>query len=434
MRQVIKNARIWGVTGLAEKADLYFREGVIEGMGLGGEVDRVWDAKGALLAPAFIDLQTHLCEPGFEVREGLESGLKAAVAGGFGTVVMMPDTDPILDDPAQVAQIQAKASALGFAKLCPAGALSRGMQGEQLSDMWALREAGVVMVTDGTKAVKDGHLFRRACEYAAEVGLLVQGGSLDASLCQGGVMHEGRVSERLGLPGQPAIAERLALFRDAEIARQTGARVHFGPITTEESLLLALWLRERGAPISIATTPHHLLLSDESMASFDPRYKVSPPLRPPADVKALRKALTDGLFDCLSTDHQPWTLAEKELDLLQAPSGIGGLETAWAVLYTSLVVPRLMELDVLLRAWTQGPAKVMGWPTPKLEEGSPATMVLLDLDQARPVEEKQLASKARLSPWEGQMLCGWPVATFVEGRCSFLREENGLSREGFLGH
>lgn len=427
MRQVIKNARIAGVTAGTEIADLYWRDGVIEGVGVGGEVEQAWDAKGALLAPALIDLQAHFCDPGHEVREGLASGMKAASAGGFGTVVVMPDTEPVLDDAAQVAHLRARAQALGGVRLHVAGALSRGQAGEQIADMAALQSAGVVLVTDGVMAVRDGHLFRRACEYAAELGLLVQGGGLESNLCQNGVMHEGRVGERLGLPGQPAIAERVALYRDAEIARMTGARVHFGHVTTGESVQLLAWLRAQGAPISMGTTAHHLLLSDESMASFDPRCKVLPPLRPPSDKKALRQALADGLIDCLSTDHQPWTLAEKEQDLLQAPAGIAGLETAWAVLYTALVMPRLLTVEQLLGLWTRGPARVMGWKEPCLAAGEAADMVLLDLDTPRSVEASSFLSKARISPWDGQNLCGWPMATFVEGRCCFVRDGFGAS-------
>ncbi len=425
MRQMIKDARIAGLTEGTEVADLYWRDGVIEGVGVGGEVDRVWEAKGAFLAPALMDLQAHFCDPGQEVREGLAAGMKAAAAGGFGTVVVMPDTEPVLDDAAQVAHLQARAEALGGVRVRVAGALSRGLNGEQIADLAALQQAGVVLATDGVMAVRDGHLFRRACEYAEELGLLVQGGGLDRNLCQAGVMHEGRVSERLGLPGQPAIAERLALYRDAEIARMTGARVHFGQVTTSESVELLAWLRAQGAPISVGTTPHHLLLSEESMAPFDPRCKVFPPLRPPSDAKALRQALIDGKIDCIATDHQPWTLAEKEQDLVQAPAGIAGLETAWAVLYTALVVPRLLTVERLLELWTSGPARVMGWKEPRLVAGEAADMVLLDLDTPRPVEPMGFFSKSRISPWDGQNLCGWPIATFVRGQCCFTREGFG---------
>jgi dihydroorotase len=422
-RIVIQRARLLDSDGDHGVRDLYLQDGLIEGFDLGGDVDASFDADGCTVTPAFIDLHTHLRVPGGEVKEDLASGLRAAVAGGYGTVVSMANTTPVVDDPGLVAELIAKAEALGLARLRPAAALSQGLEGKRLTDFAALQAAGAVMITDDGIPVADGHLMRRACEYARELGLVIQTHSEEPSLRQGGVMNEGEVSVRLGLPGNPVAAETVMIFRDCEVARMTGARVHIAHVSSARGMQVVAWFKAQGAPVSCEVTPHHLTLTDEALATFDPLYKVAPPLRTAADVAALREAVARDVVDCVGSDHAPHTRAEKELDMLEAPFGIANLEVAFPLLYTRLVHEGGLELPQLLRLLQRGPAEVMGWPVPRLAPGEAADVTVLDLGRERPVEAASFKSKARFSPWDGEELFGWPVATFVRGRQVFARKD-----------
>ncbi|HEX7004894.1 MAG TPA: dihydroorotase [Trueperaceae bacterium] len=421
MRTAIRNARL--VDGLGEhgKGDLYLKDGRIEGVDLGGEVDEEYDVAGHLVTPAFIDLHAHLREPGQEVKEDLESGLGAAVAGGFGTVVSMANTSPVIDEPGLVSQLVEKAQGLGLARLRPAAALSHGLAGQRLTDFAALRQAGAVMITDDGIPVNDGHLMRRACEYAAELGLVIQTHSEEPSLRGDGVMNEGPVSQRLGLPGNPVAAEAVMVYRDCELALLTGCRVHIAHVSSRRALQVIESFKAAGAPVTAEVTPHHLTLTDDCLTSFDPVYKVAPPLRTGDDVAALREGLAGGLVDTVGTDHAPHTRAEKERDMLEAPFGIANLEVAFPLLYTRLVGEGVLSLPTLLERLQGGPARVMGWEPPTLEPGKPADLTVIDLRSELPVEPGTFRTKAKFTPWDGQLLTGWPVHTFIGGRKVFER-------------
>ncbi len=401
--------------------DLYLRDGVIEGIDLGGAVDLEVDAADRVVTPAFLDLHVHLRDPGQETKEDLASGLAAASAGGFGTVVSMANTSPVVDDPGIVADLVTRAARVPGARLRPAAALSKGLRGQELTDMAALKAAGAVMVTDDGVPVSDARLFRSACHYAAELGLVVQTHSEDPTLRDDGVMNEGAVSERLGLPGNPVEAEAVMLFRDGEIARLTGARVHLAHVSSARGLEVARWLKSSGAPVSVEVTPHHLTLTDEALAGYDPVFKVAPPLRREEDVEALRAGLTDDAVDSIGTDHAPHTLAEKQQDMLSAPFGIANIEVCFPLLHTRLVEAGHLTLERLLWLLQDGPARVMGWPAPRLKPGSPADVTVLDLGSRAPVDGSALRTKAKHSPWQGQQLSGWPVATLVDGALVFER-------------
>ncbi|MDE0527333.1 MAG: dihydroorotase [Truepera sp.] len=416
-RVLIQNARLR--PGDAALHDLYLRGGVVEGLDLGGAAAETFDAAGNLVVPAFIDLHAHLREPGQEVKEDLTSGLAAAAAAGYGTVVSMANTEPPIDEPGLVTELIARAERLGQARLRPAAALSRGLRGEQLSDFAALQEAGAVMVTDDGLPVADAHLMRRACEYAAELGLVVQTHSEAPDLRQDGVMNEGEVSQRLGLPGNPVAAEVIQIARDCEIARLSGGRVHIAHVSSRRGLEVVERAQAEGVPVTTEVTPHHLTLSDRVLEQFDPIHKVAPPLRTEADIAYLRSALRHGLIECIGTDHAPHTRAEKELDLLEAPFGIANIEVAFPLLYTRLVATDELELARLLELLTAGPAGVMGWPKPTLEPGAPADLTVIDLETERPVRPETFLSRAKFSPWAGEALRGWPVMTFVRGRRVF---------------
>ena len=411
-RTLIKNAHLLN----SGPTNLYLKNGLIEGFNLGGEVDETYDAENNLVTPAFIDLHAHLREPGGEVKEDLRSGLSAAAAGGYGTVVSMANTSPPVDDPGVVADLIVKAERIEQARLRPAATLSRGLRGEQLTDFAALKDAGAVMITDDGIPVVDSHLMRRACEYAAELGLVIQTHSEDPSLRQDGVMNDGVVSQRLGLPGNPVAAEAAMIYRDCEIALLTGARVHIAHVSSKRGMQVVEWFKEQGAPVTCEVTPHHLTLTDESLTSFDPIYKVAPPLRTRADVDYLRGALKRGVVDCIGTDHAPHTRAEKERDMLEAPFGIANIEVAFPLLYTELVGAGVLTLGELLDLLQRGPALVMDWKVPSLEAGQPADLTIIDLDSDRPIDPKTFKSKVKFSPWEAQSLRGWPLLTLVRGK------------------
>lgn len=420
-RTVLRGARLIDARGDHGVHDLWLSGGVIEGVDLTGAADLEIDAAGLTATPAFIDPHVHLRVPGQEEKEDLASGLAAAAAGGFGTVVSMANTSPVVDDPAIVADLIGQAERLGLARLRPAAALSVGMRGERLADYAALQAAGAVMITDDGIPVADAHLQRRASEYAREVGIVIQTHSEDPGLRQDGVMHEGRVSHELGLPGNPAEAEAIMIFRDGEIARMTGARVHIAHVSSERGLRVVEWLKAEGAPITCEVTPHHLTLTDEALRRFDPVFKVAPPLRTERDVVALVDAVNRGVVDCLGTDHAPHTRAEKDRDLLEAPFGLPNIEVAFAVLYTRLVTTEQVTLARLLDLMQGGPARVMGWTEPTLEVGGPADVTLLDLEAERAVDAANFRSKARFSPWQGETLRGWPALTLVRGNVAYRR-------------
>lgn len=421
MRIVIKNGHLMDHNGDHGIADLYLNNGVIEGVNLDGDIDQTVDAANALVTPAFLDLHCHLREPGHEVKEDLASGLNAAAAGGFGTVVGMANTLPPIDEPGNITALIEKSERLRLTRLRLAAALSRGLEGEGMTDFAALQDAGAVMLSNNHKPITNIHLQRYACEYARELNLLLQSFPHDPKLAQDGVMHEGIVSQELGLPGIPATAETTMIFRDCEIAHMTGCHVHVSPVSTKRGMQVIEWFKEQGAPITAEVTPHHLTLTDEAMTLFDPVYKVCPPLRPQEDVDYLRDALARGVIDNIATHHAPHTLAEKNHDLLVAPIGIACMEVAFPLLYTQLVRNEIVSLETLLSHLQEKPANVMGWNVPSLTTGQPADITILDLQNAHPVTPSSFQSKAKYSPWTGQELYGWPVTTIVRGEVIYQR-------------
>ena len=397
---------------------LTIEDGLIKGWNLPAEGEII-DSNGATVAPALIELHAHLREPGQEVKEDLASGLAAAAAGGYGTVVCMPNTVPVIDDPALVRSLIAKANGLGFARLRPAAALTKGQAGGQLAELSLLKEAGAAMFTDDGRTNEDARVLRLGLEYAGSLGMVVSVHAEDATLRADGVMNEGSVSEALGLPGNPAAAEAARVARDLEICAFTGARLHIQHLSTARALELVRDARRRGVPVTCEVCPHHLTLTDEALRSFDPVYKVAPPLRTQLDADALLAGLQDGAVDCLATDHAPHTRSEKEQDLLAAPSGIASIELAFPLMWTRF--GETLGLERLLHLLTAGPAGVLGWPAPTLEAGQPADLVLLDLETERGVDPVSFKSKARFSPWAGEMLRGWPTLTLVGGQVAYRR-------------
>ena len=405
--------------GSEQTESLTIENGLIKGWNLPAEGE-IFDGQGGTLAPALIELHAHLREPGQTEKEDLASGLAAAAAGGYGTVVCMPNTRPVIDDPALVRSLIEKAQGLGFARLRPAAAVTKGEKGEQLTEMSYLKEAGAVMFTDDGLTNENARVLRLGLEYAKSLGMVISVHAEDDALRAGGVMNEGPVSEALGLPGNPAAAAAARVARDMEIVALTGARLHVQHLSTARELDIVRDAKRRGLPVTCEVCPHHLDLTDESLRSFDAMYKVAPPLRTQADADYLLEGLLDGSVDCIATDHAPHTRAEKERDLLDAPSGIAYIEIAFPIMWTRF--GERLGLEKLIDLMTAGPARVMGWPEPSLEAGAPADVVVLDLDTEREVNPAEFKSKAKFTPWQGQKLRGFPLLTVVDGKVAYRRE------------
>jgi dihydroorotase len=417
---LIKNVNLVDAKGVRGPADVLVGEGRILSLE-GGEASWVMDGTGKLLAPGFLDLHAHLREPGEEVKEDLASGLMAAVRGGYTDVVSMPNTRPPVDTPEAVRALKAKALRLGLARLHPGAALTVGQEGERLTQAGGLKEAGAVLLTDDGRTNEDAFILAAGLLQAAPLGLPVAVHAEDASLRRQGVMNDGPLAHRLGLPGNPPEAEAARIARDLEVLRyalrrsKATPRLHVQHLSTRRGVELIREARRAGLPVTAEATPHHLTLTEEALKGFDPIFKVAPPLRAEEDREALLEGLLDGTLTAIATDHAPHTQAEKERDLLRAPFGIPSLEVAFPLLYTELHLKRGFPLPRLVALFTDGPREVLGLKPLHLEEGAEASLVLLDPKEA-PVEPARFASKARYSPWAGWVLAGWPVLTLVEGR------------------
>jgi dihydroorotase len=417
---LIKNVNLVDAKGVRGPADVLIGEGRILSLE-GGEASLVVDGSGKLLAPGFLDLHAHMREPGEEVKEDLASGLMAAVRGGYTDVVSMPNTRPPVDTPEAVRALKAKALRLGLARLHPGAALTVGQEGERLTQAGGLKEAGAVLLTDDGRTNEDAFILAAGLLQAAPLGLPVAVHAEDASLRRQGVMNDGPLAHRLGLPGNPPEAEAARIARDLEVLRyalrrsKATPRLHVQHLSTRRGVELIREARRAGLPVTAEATPHHLTLTEEALKGFDPTFKVAPPLRAEEDREALLEGLLDGTLTAIATDHAPHTQAEKEQDLLRAPFGIPSLEVAFPLLYTELHLKRGFPLPRLVALFTDGPREVLGLKPLHLEEGAEASLVLLDPKEA-PVEPARFASKARYSPWAGWVLAGWPVLTLVEGR------------------
>lgn len=377
--------------------------------------DLVLDASGLVAAPGLVDPHAHLCEPGGEHRETIASGARAAAAGGFTTVCAMPGADPPVDDPAAVGFAVAAGRRAGGARVAPAAAISVGRSGEQLTEFGEVLAAGAVALADGN-AVRSTLLMRRALEYAQSFGAPVLAHCEDPWLAQGGVMHEGVVSTRLGLRGKPAVAEEAGVARDVALAEATGGRLHVQRVSTAVACGLIRRAKERGVQVTAEATPHHLLLDHEMLDGYGTEYKVDPPLRPPEDAEALRRALAEGVVDCVATDHAPCHYDEKEQAFDDAPFGAVGLETAFAVAHTELVLGGVLELTALIARMSAGPAAALGLRAGSLAPGRPADIVLIDPVRKWTIDPADFLSKSRNTPFAGFSAVGRAVRTIVAGR------------------
>jgi dihydroorotase len=399
-------------------ADVLVQDGKIAALGRGlaapdGAI--VKNVRGKIVTPGLVDLHVHLREPGNEDEETVASGARAAAAGGFTAVCAMPNTDPVTDNQAAVGFIVRQSLRAGRARVHPIGAISIGQQGERLAEFGEMAGAGAVAVSDDGKPVVSSHLMRTALEYARTFGIPVADHCEDPMLASGGVMHEGLVSTRLGLKGIPAAAEAIMVARDVLLAELTGGHVHLCHMSTRGSVAIIRDAKERGIPVTAEVTPHHLTLTDCACEEYDTHAKMNPPLREAADVAAVRGALKDGVIDCIASDHAPHSYDETEAAFDDAPFGVVGLETAFAVAHTELVAGGLFTLPELIRRMSTEPARVFHLEGGSLAPGAVADVAVFDTAANWSVDPTTFHSKSRNTPFAGRALTGRAVLTIVAG-------------------
>lgn len=419
MYRLIKNGRVVDPsTGTDETLDVLLHDGRIEAVDkkLAHKGAEVLDATGLVVAPGFIDLHVHLREPGFERKETIASGLAAALAGGFTGVCCMPNTNPVNDSASVTRYILDHAKAASPVRVYPIAAITKKSEGEELAPYAELKEAGVLALSDDGRPVVKSSVMRRALEYAGSLGLLVIDHAEDPDLVGDGVMHEGKVSVRLGLRGIPAEAESIPIRRDIALARLTGQRVHIAHVSTKLAVDAIRAAKKKRIPVTAEATPHHFSLTDEAVAGFDSNAKMAPPLREQADVDAVIEGLADGTLDCIATDHAPHAYEEKTVEFDRAPNGIIGLQTAVPLALDRLVRTDRISLKRMVDAFSCAPARILGLEGKgTVRPGADADLTLFSLRKETCLSAADIKSLSKNSPFLGMKLKGAVVATVIAG-------------------
>ena len=420
MLTLIKNGNV--VTfDKVEKADILIENDVIKQIGkdINAKADKVIDASGKHVFAGFVDMHVHLREPGFESKETIQSGAYAGVKGGFTGLACMPNTNPVCDNKFVLRYIIDKAKEAGLAKVYPICSITKGEEGELLSDMLTLADNGAVAFSDDGKPVKTSQMMRLALEYSKAYDLPILCHCEDMALTNGGVVHEGYNANIWGLKGICRASEEVAVAREIIIAEELGAKVHICHVSSKGSVRIIRDAKKRGVKVTAETCPHYVSLTDDEIANFNTFAKVNPPLREEEDVKAIIEGLVDGTIDCLATDHAPHASWDKECEFDSAAFGISGLETAFAVNYTYLVKTGKIDLPKLSRLMTKNPCEVLKIKNNGIAVGEKADITVIDLDKEFTVDRKAFVSKGKNTPFDKKKLCGEVICTFVDGKICF---------------
>ena len=419
---LIKNGRVIDAeTNTDRIMDLYVQDGVIklisEDIEQQDRKDTVIDAEGLLVMPGFVDMHVHLRDPGQTEKEDIETGTRAAARGGVTTVVAMPNTSPTVDSPDRLAYVIHKAEQVASVHVYQAGAMTVGEKGQQVSDISGMAAAGAVALSEDGKSVMDASVLRQAMMAAARENLLILDHCEDISIRGDGCMNDDANAKRLNLPGIPNAVEDTISARDIMLARDTGARIHLCHVSTEGCARLLQMLKREGVDgVTAEVCPHHLILTSDDIPRDAPDYKMNPPLRTPADVKALREALADGSIPVISTDHAPHTREDKSGSMRSAAFGIVGLETSFSLIYTELVLTGVITLTQLVERMSRNPARILGLPCGVLKKGRPADIVIIDPDAEYTIDRNSFASKGRNTPFHGRKVKGRVVRTICGGK------------------
>jgi dihydroorotase len=421
---LIRSGHVLDPRGEIDEAhDILIRGGCVAELGAPGSLSppadgELFDAAGKHVFPGFVDPHVHMRTPGQEYKEDIESATAAAAAGGFCALIAMPNTDPVLDNPAILGSLLERARREARVPVGFLAAITRGLEGETLTEMAALAEAGALGFTDDGKPVVSAGVLRKALQYQRMCGGVLALHEEDPALSRDGVMHEGPVSTRLGMTGIPPVSESTMIARDAGLARYEGARVHFQHLSATESVEALDQAKAAGAQVSAEVTPHHLTLTDDLVRTLDSRFKMNPPLRSEVDRRSLIDALRSGLIDCVATDHAPHARHEKEVPFEAAAMGTTGLETAFAALFTELVLPGDLELAIVVERMSAG-ALLFDLPAPRIAVGEPANLAVVDLDRSFEVGAQGYLSRSENCAFHGRRLHGRVVLTLAAGSVAF---------------
>ncbi len=412
---VIRSGRVIDpATGFDGIRDVFIVDGVF--VDSAPEHTLEFDANGLIVAPGFIDMHVHLREPGMEHAETIESGARAAAAGGFTTICCMPNTSPVNDSATVTSYIVSRARQNAIVNVLPIGAITKGSAGEELAAIGSMKKAGIVAISDDGRPVMNSRVMRRAMEFARSLDLPVIDHCEDLNLSAGGDMHEGVMSTRLGLRGIPSSSEDVMVARDIILAEATGARYHVAHISTRQAVAMVAFAKSKGLRVTAETTPHHFLLHDKELHDYDSNYKMKPPLRCEVDVEAVIEGVVSGAIDVIATDHAPHAGNDKMQEFERCPFGITGLETAIGLTLKTLVASGKISLTRMIELFTTGPAGVLGLAAGTLATGTPGDITIFDPGRRWTYDVNQSQSKSRNSPFHKMQFTGGPVATIVSGR------------------
>jgi len=423
---LIKNARIVNADGAVKAAqDILIEDGKIKQIAasIPNGKHEVVDASGKLVLPGLVDIHVHFREPGREDKETIATGSMAAAKGGVTTVMCMPNTSPVIDNAMLVEGIIKEGRRVGLVNIIPVGAITKGQKDEELVDMFELKKAGCLALSDDGKSVNNTNLMRLAMEYSKMVGLLLIEHCQDATAGKG-VMNEGFYSTLLGMKGDPGFSETITMARDIELARYLDSRIHFAHISLQRSVELVAWAKSQGIKVTCETCPQYFSLTEETVKSFSPNTKVNPPLRSKADVEAIKQGIKNGIIDCIVTDHAPHTREDKEVGFDAAPFGMIGLETSLALAITELVETKIIDMPKIVELMSFNPARIVGLTRKgAIKEEMDADIVVVDPNAEWTVEEEGFVSKSKNSPFVGRKLKGVVEVTVCGGKVVYKSSE-----------